>query len=108
MALLDDMRLLVRVAGNDMDGEIEGLVAAARADMLRVGVGPALLEPEAMDPLAKQAVACYVKAHFGFDNVDAARLDESYRRIVCDLLNSTANVESAGGKPRRLIPRELL
>lgn len=94
MSLLDDMRLVVRVAGSDMDGEIKMLVDAARADMLRVGVRPALLVPEAMDPLAKQAVACYVKAHFGFDNDEAERLDDSYRRCVCDLLNSTANVEA--------------
>lgn len=111
MSLLDDMRVQVRVAGNDMDGEIRQLIDAATGEMARLGIDPLLLDEGNMDPLVKQAVACYVKANFGFDNPDAARLGESFRRITCDLLNSPANLDAcachghhAPGVPG--IPRE--
>ena len=94
MSLLDDMRVQVRVSGSATDGEIDGLIAAALADMERVGVDPTMLDPDAPAPLVRQAVACYVKSLYGFDNADAARLMESYRQIVCDLLNSGANVSA--------------
>lgn len=94
MGLLEDMRVCVRVSGDDFDAELEGLVGAALADMERVGVDPALLDEGCPDPLVRQAVACYVKSMFGFDNADADRLMGCYRQIVCDLLNSPANVSA--------------
>ena len=97
MALLDDIKTALRVKSDVFDAEVSTLIDAARYDMERVGVDPNLL---AKDPLtddlsnafAKQAVTAYCKAHFGFDNSEAERLDESYRRIVCDLMNSSANI----------------
>lgn len=95
MGLLDDMRVQVRVSGNAFDSEIEGLVSAAVFDMRSKGVCPELFGGpsfEGMNPLVRQAIACYVKALFGFDNADAARLMECYRLTLTELLNSSANV----------------
>ena len=95
MALIDDMKLLLRVSTTAYDNEVSMLIAAAKADMLRVGVQPDLVNPPVGSdeaPLVKQAIACYCKAHFGFDNDESARLDRSYRQIVTDLLNSSANI----------------
>ena len=97
MTLLDDMRVRLRVSTTATDGEIQGLIDAARTDMERVGVDPSLL---ALDPttqdlsnaLVKQGIAAYAKAHYGFDNSERAELDAAYRRIVCDLMNSSANI----------------
>lgn len=90
--LMDDMRLVLMVTGSMRDPEIRMLVDAALADMRRVGVRDSLLDDEdALPPLVKQAVACYCKSRFGFDNPDFERFDASYRQIVCDLLNSPAN-----------------
>ena len=100
MALLDDIRLSLRVATDAYDGEVSDLVAAALRDMERAGVDPSLLAVDEggdiPDKYVKHAVRCYAKAHFGFDNPEAERLDESYQRIVRDLLNSSANVAAAG------------
>ncbi len=112
MALLDDMRLLVRVAARPVAGEggavsghespydpeLRMLIDSALADMRAKGVNPSLFgdaSGDGMSPLVKQAVACFVKARFGYDNADAARLEESWRMAVCELLNSSANVASA-------------
>lgn len=96
MALLDDIKLSLRVTTDALDSEVQGLIDAARFDMGRVGVDPALLELNSDEDLdnafVKQAVRCYAKAHFGFDNSEAERLDDSYRRIVADLMNSSHNV----------------
>lgn len=102
MAILDDMRVQVRVTGDAFDSELRGLIAAATYDMAAKGVRPDLLGDaggEGMNPLVRQAVCCYVKALFGFDNADAARLMECYRMTVCELLNSSANAAD-GADPR--------
>lgn len=113
MSLLDEVRTALRVSpmplpdesGNepysdawqptytsDFDGEIQTLIDAALADLTRVGIVPSLLDPDSIDPLAKMAVVLYAKAHFGYDNDEAARFAESYQRVVVDMLNSTANI----------------
>lgn len=108
MSLLDDMRKAVRVTSDKFDGELETLIGSALYDMERVGVNPALLEVDEDGSLVednafvKNAVTCYCKANFGYDNAEADRFDAAYRRIVCDLMNSSENIaaidaeESAG------------
>ena len=96
MALLDDIKLSLRVSTSALDAEVEMLVGAAIRDMERVGVDPGLLPTDASDDcddlFVKTAIAAYCKAHFGYDNQEANRFDDSYRRIVCDLLNSSDNI----------------
>lgn len=96
MALLDDIKAALRLTTDALDSEVEMLVGAALYDMERVGVNPALLEVDSEEGLenlfVKHAVIAYCKAHFGYDNAEADRFDDSYRRIVCDLLNSAENI----------------
>lgn len=97
MALLDDIRASLRISSAKFDAEAQMLVDAAVYDMERTGVNPALLQvdPETGDfgnAFVKHAVTTYCKAHFGYDVDEAMRFDDSYRRIVCDLLNSAENI----------------
>jgi len=97
VALLDDIKTSLRITSDVYDSEVRGLIDAARFDMERVGVDPTLLalDPKTQDlsnEFVKQAVRCYAKAHFGYDNPEAERMDDSYRRIVCDLMNSSHNI----------------
>lgn len=96
MTLLDDTRLSLRLTTQALDGEVEMLIDYAIADMERVGVDPDLLpagaDDEASSSMVKNAIITYAKAHFGFDNAEMAQFDDSYRRIVCDLMNSSANI----------------
>lgn len=94
MALVDEVKIALRVAGKATDGEIEMWINAALADMARVGIDETLLNPENLAALPKAAVMCYAKAHYGYDIDERPQFDSSYRSIVCDLLNSEANTAS--------------
>ena len=97
MALKDDIKSALRVKTDAFDAEVETLIGAALYDMERVGVDPTLLDADDMEnPFVKQAVTAYCKAHFGYDNAESDRLDAAYRRIVCDLMNSSANIAAMG------------
>ena len=91
MALLDEVRLAVRVSDETFDAELIAHVAAAMTDLRRVGVRESLLDPASLSPLAKAAVIQWVKADFGYDNPEAARFRESYREIARSLVCSSAN-----------------
>lgn len=95
MALKDDIKLTLRLKSDAFDSEVDMLVDAAKADMIRVGVRAELVNPDDernMNPLVKQAIACYAKARFGYDNTEANRFDRSYHQTVTDLMNSDANI----------------
>lgn len=88
MALLDDVKVALRVTTDAMDSEIEVLIEAALSDMRRVHVREELLDEDSMAPLVEMAVILFCKARFGYDNDEAERFDESYRQLVADFLNS--------------------
>lgn len=101
MSLIDDVKVALRVTSDAFDPEVEMLVEAALRDLERVGIPGELLVDGPTDPLVRAAVCMYAKAHFGFDNSEAPRFDESYRQIVKDVLNSptTYSAQSRGGSP---------
>lgn len=74
MALIDDVKLVLRVTAVEFDGEIQDLIDSAVADLKLSGVAN-LVET---DPLIKRAVITYVKANFGYDNPEAERFQRSY------------------------------
>lgn len=96
MALLDDMKLNLRVTGDWADDEINMLIDGAKADMVRVGIAADVVEEGGA--LVKNAIACYCKSRFGYDNPDSARFEALYRQCVCDLMNSDANIAAQEGE----------
>ena len=88
MALLDDVKLALRISNNAFDSEINDLIAAAKADLQLSGVDPTKAADD-NDPLIKRAVITYVKANFGFDNPDAERLQRAYDMLKAHLTLST-------------------
>lgn len=89
MSLRDDIKVSLRVSSVAVDTEVDALISAAVSDMRRVGVHEELLDTENPHPLVRMAITCYAKAAFGYDNSEAPRFQESYRQIVCDLMNSS-------------------
>jgi len=59
--MLDKVRLALRLKGQVFDSEIEGLVAAALADLRIAGI-----HAYERDPLIERAVILYCKGHFGY------------------------------------------
>jgi len=91
MALIDDVKVSLRVVSEMTDVEVQGLIDAATQDMRRVGVRGELLDAEKPNPLAKCAVLMFCKANYGFDNNDSDRCWQRYHWAVNALMNSSAN-----------------
>ena len=77
MALIDDIKAILRISNTAYNTEITDLIAAAKADLGICG----LLDTSEMDPLIKRAITLYCKANFGFDNPDAVKLQQSYEML---------------------------
>jgi hypothetical protein len=76
MALLDDIKLVMRISSTAYDDEINDCIDAAKAEMGLVGINDDLIV--ATDALVKGCIITYVKANFGWDNPDAERWQRSY------------------------------
>jgi uncharacterized phage protein (predicted DNA packaging) len=84
MAMLDDVKIALRVSHTALDSEINDLIAAARQDLILSGVLPAKANSNT-DSLIKRCIVTYVKAHFGFDNPDYERLSSAYYQLKSHL-----------------------
>jgi len=84
MALLDDVKLALRITSSAFDKEVEDLINAARQDLILSGVSQNKAQDE-NDPLIKRAITVYCKAHFGFDNPEAERFQQSYDMLKAHL-----------------------
>lgn len=105
MALLDDIKVALRVSHDALDPDIKNSAAAALFDMANKGVSVGWLGTDPMDvnftfddineellpQMAKRAIVTYVRADVLYDNDDAERLMKSYDSMVCSLLNSRFN-----------------
>lgn len=87
MAMLDDVKIALRVSHTALDTEISDLIAASRQDLLLAGVLSTKANSNT-DALIKRCITTYVKAHFGFDNPDHERLVAAYDRLKMHLLLS--------------------
>lgn len=76
MAMLDDVKIALRITSTAYDAEISSLIDVATADLQLSGVTSE--SAITTDTLIKQAVIVYVKANFGYDNPDADRFQRSY------------------------------
>jgi len=96
MALLDDIKLTLRISNTAFDGEINDLISAAKADLMLAGILPAKANDD-NDPLIKRAITVYVKANFGWNNPDAEKLQQSYAMIKGHLALSQEYTKEAVG-----------
>ncbi len=83
MAFIDDVKNALRVNGDDLDGEINDLIDAAKADLQLSGVHKAkIADSPNEDPLVKRAVILYSRAHFGYEDPKLAeRFEHSYTSL---------------------------
>lgn len=82
--MLEAVKLAMRPAikTNAYDDEIRDLIAAAKADLQRVGI-----VGDDTDPLIRQAIKTYCRLHFG-SPPDAEKLERSYAMQVGSLMGS--------------------
>jgi len=96
VSIINNVKTALRISNTAFDSEIEDLIAAAKSDLILAGV----LEDKAYDdtdPLIRRAITVYVKAHFGWNNPDAERLQQSYNMLKCHLALSQEYTKEAVG-----------
>ena len=83
MALLDEVKLSLRVKTDAFNEEIQSLIEAAKLDLYNAGINIPE-EPEEPDSLLKQAIKTYCRINFG--NYEKAEdLRKAYNSLVIKL-----------------------
>lgn len=79
--MLEKIKLSLRISNNFFDEEINDLIQAAKADLRISGVKNIYND----DPLIKRAILLYCKAHFGLNNKDSEKYENSYESLKIHL-----------------------
>ena len=85
MAMLDTVKLAMRIANTDYDAEISSLIEAACGDLGIVGV---TATSSTTDALLTRAIITYVRLHFGTPD-DYDRLKAAYDEQKAQLITAT-------------------
>lgn len=80
MALLDDIKLYLRISHNLLDNEIQTVIASAREELKRAGVKTAVAESQepASKDLVEQAIKTYAKSYYA-EPKEAEMFAESFK-----------------------------
>ena len=89
MALLDDVKLALRISHNKLDSEITSLIAAAREDMQRAGMTATAAADETSN-LTVTAIKTYVLMRMADNLQEAEGYQRSYEYQLDNLRKSTA------------------
>lgn len=84
MALLDNVKMALRIKNNKFDTELTNKIQAAKLDLGVAGV----VVPQEIDALVEEAIITYCKMSFGLPE-DAERLKRSYDEQKAQLSNAT-------------------
>ena len=90
--ILSACRSALRITATDYDDEIQTLISASEADLVRGGVIAASAVDT--DPLVRTAVICYVKGMFGMDNDEADRYMAAYQSMLSALKCSSGYAQT--------------
>lgn len=96
MPILNDIKTVLRISNTAYDTEITDLISAARSDLMLAGILPSKANNDT-DPLIKRAITVYVKAHFGWNNPDSEKLQQSYEMLKRHLSLSQEYTKEAVG-----------
>ena len=88
MALLDDVKLYLRISHTLLDSEIADVIASARFEMIRAGVDETVANATTGETgLVDQAIKTYVKAYYS-EPKDAEKYSESFKYQLDNLRKS--------------------
>jgi hypothetical protein len=77
MAILDDVKISLRITSTAYNTEITDLIAACKKDLEVSGVA----NIDDTEVLVKRAIMTYCKCNFGFDNPDYDKLYIAYEKL---------------------------
>lgn len=76
MALIDDIKLSLRIKNTAYDTEIQDLIDACKIDLNIAGVQ----EVDETEPLTAQAIKLYCKGNFGYDE-NSEKFQQAYESL---------------------------
>jgi hypothetical protein len=94
MALLDDVKLALRISHSKLDGEIADYIASAKEDMIRAGASECFVNAS-NSGLITTAIKTYVLARM----VDSPDMAEKYQQAYEYQLDSIRKSESFFAEP---------
>lgn len=89
MALLDDVKLALRISHNKLDSEITSLIASAREDMQRAGMTATAVADETSN-LTTSAIKTYVLMRMADNLAEMEGYQRSYETQLDNLRKSSA------------------
>lgn len=84
MAMLDDVKVALRITTNAFDSELNDLIGSAKTDLGIAGV----VLPSTIDEICKRAIITYCKMSFGIPD-DYDRLKRSYDEQKAQLVTAS-------------------
>lgn len=84
MALIDNVKIALRITTSAFDGELNELIEAAKEDLSIAGV----TLPDSLDAICNRAIITYCKCNFGSPN-EYDRLKASYDEQKAQLSMAT-------------------
>ena len=93
MAIIDTVKMALRISTDAFDSELTDLIAAAQLDLGVAGV----VVPETLDELVTRAVVTYCKMSFGLPE-DYDRLKRSYDEQKAQLVTCTGYTDWLTGE----------
>lgn len=90
MAILNDVKLSLRLSGESFDTELEMLIAACKIDLETSGLD--LIDEE--DELTKLAIITFAKSQFGMSNSDSEKYQNSYNMLKTHMALSSNYLET--------------
>lgn len=78
--MLETVKQVLRVTNPAFDGEINDLIESARMELIQAGVSIKSAANDE-DPLIRRSIILYAKAHYGLDNPNAERFQESFQSL---------------------------
>lgn len=91
MALLEDVKIALRVNNTAFDDEIIDIIAAAKLDLTEAGA----INTDETDKLVKRAIILYSKANFGMSNPDMEKYQKAYDKLKVTM--SLCTIYKTGG-----------
>jgi hypothetical protein len=77
MAILQEVKLALRISNNAFDSEITDIIDACKIDLVEAGAE----NTDDTDALVKRAIILYAKANFGMANPDMEKYQKAYDRL---------------------------
>jgi len=85
--ILDSVKMTLRITHKKLDADLIEVIGAAKREMIRAGVSPALANKDC-DPLIREAIKMYCRLQFTSDMQKHDRYSEAWQTMLDSIRRS--------------------